>query len=430
MIMNEIIPSPTPYLCADLPEGALPSFLEQAIAIADRPEQQDMLFLSALTACSYALPHIRMLHGKPQHTYYPNLMTLIVAPPAAGKGIMNNVRRLLAPIHAKLAFYDQLATIPANCSSAAFCELLSNNDGAAFMMETEMDVLSGTWKNDYANYSYIFRQTFEHETISKARKAPGGKISYIEIPNPRLSVLLSGTFNQLQPLIVSRENGLASRFVPYIVEEVAPFDPQVFMSNDHESPDGAAAMYQLLAQDLLVRWQTLSKLDHDILWSLTDDQSQQLANLFKDGYTISFEDLQMPIALDAIIKRLAVTIKRIGLILTALRLDMSAPIPETLYCSEVDFRTLKLLAEKLIEHAGRMLFALPDEDSPLQAGISDFDSKSAQLLELLPEQFTKAEATEAGKQLKMADRTVKEHITAMCANKQIVRTNKGQYQKV
>ena len=27
-------------------------------------------------------------------------------------------------------------------------------------METEMDVLSGTWKNDYSNYSYIFRQTF------------------------------------------------------------------------------------------------------------------------------------------------------------------------------------------------------------------------------------------------------------------------------
>ena len=251
--MNELTLSATPYLCADIPDGALPAFLEQAIAVADRPEQQDMLFLSALTACSYALPHMRMLHGKPQHTYYPNLMTLIVAPPAAGKGIMNNVRRLLAPIHAKLAFYDQLATIPANCSSAAFCELLSNNDGTAFMMETEMDVLSGTWKNDYANYSYIFRQTFEHETITRARKAPGGGISYIEIPNPRLSVLLSGTFNQLQPLIVSRENGLASRFMPYIVEDIAPFDPQVFMANDHESADGVAAVYQLLANDLFVR---------------------------------------------------------------------------------------------------------------------------------------------------------------------------------
>ncbi len=427
--MPDIIPSPTPYLCADIPEGALPTFLEQAIAIADRPEQ-DMLFLSALTACSYALPHMRMLHGKPQHTYYPNLMTLIVAPPAAGKGIMNNVRRLLAPIHAKLAFFDQLATIPANCSSAAFCELLSNNDGAAFMMETEMDVLSGTWKNDYANYSYIFRQTFEHETISKARKAPGGGISYIEIPNPRLSVLLSGTFNQLQPLIVSRENGLASRFVPYIVEDIAPFDPQVFMSNDHESPDGAAAMYQLLAQDLLVRWQTLSALDHDILWALTDEQSQQLANLFKDSYTISFEDLQMPIALDAIIKRLAVTIKRIGLILTALRLDMSTPIPDTIYCSDNDFRILALLAEKLLEHAGRMLLALPDEDTPLQAKLSDAENNALQLLSLLPDKFTKSDAVEAGKQLHVTDRTIKRYLASLCENKRIARTDRGQYQKI
>ncbi len=27
--MPDIIPSPTPYLCADIPEGALPTFLEQ-----------------------------------------------------------------------------------------------------------------------------------------------------------------------------------------------------------------------------------------------------------------------------------------------------------------------------------------------------------------------------------------------------------------
>ena len=70
----------TPYL----KEGQLPTFLEQAISIAPEGEMRDMLLLSVLTNCGYALPCMRTYHGKPRHTYGPEMMTLVLAPAASG----------------------------------------------------------------------------------------------------------------------------------------------------------------------------------------------------------------------------------------------------------------------------------------------------------------------------------------------------------
>lgn len=77
------------YLTTELEHGQLPLFLEKAISVAELPTQQDMLLLGTLTTASFALPHVRILHGNPQHSYSPALMTLVVAPPAAGKGVLN-----------------------------------------------------------------------------------------------------------------------------------------------------------------------------------------------------------------------------------------------------------------------------------------------------------------------------------------------------
>ena len=352
---------------------------------------------------------------------------------------------------------NRQATIPANCSSAAFTELLANNLGSAFMMETEMDVLSATWKNDYSNYSYLFRQAFEHETISRARKAPGGAgVNYIEVPNPRLSVLLSGTYNQLKPLIVSRENGLASRFISYVVEDVAPFDRQVFENGDHLLPNGVQAVYDQLAQDLLARWQLLSALDHDILWSLTDEQSAILGDLFEDAENLLFEGLKMPVSFAANFKRLAVSIKRIGIILSALRLDIlnSSPkvgevparaeeyeassgkepsnpsAPSVLYCSDDDFHTLVTLAEKLLRHAARVALALPEEDNPLQATIRQRNTKASTLLSLLPNKFTTAQAVAIAQNNGIAERTAKQRLTDAVKTGLLRHSQKGKYSKV
>ena len=59
------------YLTTELEHGQLPLFLEKAISVAELPTQQDMLLLGTLTTASFALPHVRILHGNPQHSYSP-----------------------------------------------------------------------------------------------------------------------------------------------------------------------------------------------------------------------------------------------------------------------------------------------------------------------------------------------------------------------
>ena len=449
------VPTDDLYITPNLQPGQLPEQLQRAISVADEPSQRDMLLLGTLTAVSYALPRVRILHGQPQHSYYPNLMSLVVAPPAAGKGVLNYTHRLMAPIQDKLRQLGMTAIIPANSSSAAFLDLLALNNGTGLMVETEMDVLSQIWHSDYGNYSYLFRQAFEHETLRRARKAGGGKLSYTEIPNPRLSAILSGTPNQLKPLLVSRDNGLASRFIPYMVEDITPFDRRALLNGDHLDANGALNVFDELGHELLRRFNSLAQLDHDILWSLTGEQSEQLADLFDDGYRLALEEMHLPTSFDATVKRLAVIIKRIGAILTLLRMEIpeteenpnsctftlstkaaNAPeraLPEVLYCSDTDFHTLVTLSEKLLRHAALMTLLLPeDSESPLPAQIKSESGmeRTKDLLALLPEKFTFAEATKCGEQIEMIERMVSEYLKRAIVAKQIVRTSRGKYQKV
>ena len=76
-------------ITSHLRPGQLPWQVEKAISIAPEGEVRDMLLLSVLTNSAYAMPAMRMYHGFPRHVYGPELMTMVLAPAASGKGIMN-----------------------------------------------------------------------------------------------------------------------------------------------------------------------------------------------------------------------------------------------------------------------------------------------------------------------------------------------------
>lgn len=91
------------YLTTQLTNSDLPRLLRDGTAVAQVPSQADMLLLSLLTTAGYAMPHYYMRSGKPARRYEPSLMTLVVAPPASGKGIMTLSRRLLQPLQGRFA---------------------------------------------------------------------------------------------------------------------------------------------------------------------------------------------------------------------------------------------------------------------------------------------------------------------------------------
>lgn len=433
------VPSDERYICTDIHQGQLPRFLEEAVCVSDLPQQQDMLLLGTLTAYSYALPHIKMLHDNGGRVYYPNLMTLIVAPAASGKGIMNNARLLIEPIDYLLRGIGMRATLATDVTAATFFESLGECGGNAFMMATEMDVLAKAWKKDYSDYSTLFRQAYEHEPFSRERYRGKHKVR-LEIEQPQLSVLLSGTPNQLKPLIGSGENGLASRFLPYIVNDVMLFDKRVLQNGARYSETSAKVVYERLGKELCARWEWLSQQDHDCIWTLTDQQAQVLGDLVLDAEMVMLEHINslqlsnpepMIKAVVAMTNRMVVTLKRIGLILSAMRLE-PCTLPETLYCSEDDFRTMILLGEKFLRHGFEMTRLLMDGEKPGEMTVrtrSDAADRRDDLLAALPDTFTTEQALQIAEGLSISRITFFRYLKVLTTQGQLKRCSAGKYTK-
>ena len=225
---------------------SLPDILKDGTKAFTERRKRDVFFTTALCIISGCLPKVKGIYS--HETIYPHLFCFIIAPPASGKGVLKNAKRLGDMIHqAKREEskkmqeqYDldneeyktymrskkkdapkmekpqepqsKLLFIPADCSQAMMIQLLNENDGQGIICETEADAMGNAQKQDWGSYSHVMRGAFHHEKISVARKT---NKELLEIDEPRLAVVLSGTPNQVPKLIASAEDGLFSRFMFY-----------------------------------------------------------------------------------------------------------------------------------------------------------------------------------------------------------------------
>ncbi len=406
----------TPHLTA----GQLPTFLEQALSVAPAGEMRDMLLLSLLTNCAYALPAMRMLHGRPHHTYSPELLTMIVAPAASGKGIMNYGRLLLQAIEGK---NGKQVYIPANSSASALIKVMDEYDGRGIVFATEMDTLTQTLRAAYGQFGDLIRCIFEHETVSQLRRQNN---EFIEIRSPRIAMLLSGTPNQVSPLLRNRENGLMSRFACYVVNNPMDFDDHVWDVEEEGNIPHESMLYDRLATELGDRYLWMEEAEHECYFYLTNAQLKTIKRMFRseyDTYSAEFGDL-----FDASLKRMPVIMKRIGMILAGLRLDMSQPLPERVVCSEEDFQTMLLIGHKLLMHAA-MVFQMMPELKATPMGEIGGNMLQRQFFQMLPTDFTKQDAVKQAEVLGISVDTMKRWLTKYTQSNDIQRIEQGKYRK-
>ena len=421
----------TPHLT----EGQLPTLLEQAAAVVPAGETRDMLLLSLLTNCGYALPAMRMLHGRPHHTYSPELLTMIIAPAASGKGIMNYGRLLLQAIegstprdHASRrgprCNNGKQVYIPANSSASALIKVMDEYEGRGIVFATEMDTLTQTLRAAYGHFGDLVRCIFEHETVSQLRRQNN---DFIEIRNPRIAMLLSGTPNQVAPLLRNRENGLMSRFGCYVVNSRMDFDDNVWDVEEEGNTPSEAVLYDRLATELGDRYLWMETAGHECYFYLTDAQLKTIKRMFRseyDTYSQEFGDL-----FDASLKRMPVIMKRIGMILTGLRLDMTKPLPERVVCSEEDFQTMLLIGHKLLMHAA-MVFQMMPELKATPVGEIGGNMLQKQFFQMLPTDFTKQDAVKQAEVLGVNVRTMERWLVKLIQSSNIQHVAHGEYHKV
>ena len=407
-------------ITSHLRQGQLPWQIERAISIAPEGEMRDMLLLSVLTNSAYALPVMRMYHGLPHHVYGPELMTMVLAPAASGKGIMNYGKQLLQGIENE---HGEFIYLPANTSSAALMSYLKRLKGRGIMMATEIDTLSKALDSTTGGFSDTLRCMFEHETISKLRK---NQEELIEIPDPHFSILISGTFNQLKPLIKSRENGLMSRFASYVVKQIQDFDDRVWLDAEEGAVPQEVVLYEQLTKEISQRYAWMKKSKHYCYFYLTDAQRKSITRMFRAMY-----DTLRPAfgnEFDSILKRMPVIMKRIGMILTGFRLDMNQPMPERVVCSEDDFDTLLLIGHKLLLHAAMMFQMLPQSKDAAPGEIGH-NLVQKQFFQMLTTDFNKQDAIRQEEVLGVSVKSLERWLLKFVQSNDLQHISHGLYRK-
>ena len=353
-----------------------------------------------------------LYHGRET---YPNLYCLILAPAASGKSVMNYARMLGEAYEASLqkkyreekkeynralkagkedpkAPSRELFFIPANSSSSRVIQHLKEGQGSGLICETEADTLGNVLKQDWGGYSDILRKAYSGEAISQSRQTED---AYIHMAKTRLSVLMTGTLNQLFQLIPSAENGLFSRFLFYTYQL-----PPVWQDVSPEAQNVNLTAYfketSKEVKQMIEYWKEV-----DLKFELTKAQWVKLNKTFS-------KILLKQVAIygsgaDAIVKRYGNALFRIAMILTACR-DYEKEERETrLICTDTDFEIATELVKVYLEHALLILERLPREEKVRR---NKLPNHKRLFFEALPKSFKRKEAIALGLKYEMKPRTV------------------------
>lgn len=430
---------------------SLPDFLKKIVSISNSEADSDILLLGTLTVLSACMPHIRGVYDR--RTVYPNLFLFVTARASSGKGRLNLCRHLVEPIHDrlreineaevmeykhKLAEYNaagkkkvdmekpeeppmRMLFIPANSSATAVYQVLNDNGGEGLMFETEGDTLANTFGSDYGNYSDGFRKAFHHETISYIRRKDR---EYVNIKQPKLSTLLTGTPRQILNLISDAENGLFSRFAFYYLDTKLVWN-NVFANSGNETLED---YFQTLGKEYQDFFNIL-KATTDITFYFTAEQEADFNATFDEWQQTYVETCGEEFV--ATVRRLGVIMYRIAMCLSALRIMEDGNFEDTLCCMDEDYRTAKTIADVLIQHDARVFHTLANTTAaPRTASAAQRQSAHMKFFEALPDEFDRKTYADIATQMGLNPKSMDRVIRKWCEDGKLENPAHGKYTKV
>lgn len=385
----------------------LPESVQQMLSLASTPEEQDIILMATLAAASACVPNLYFTYGPTGKKYYANLQCFILAAAASGKGIANQALEMVRVIDEQ---YPML--IAGDSTLAAFYKTLEEQGGAGYLHESEGSVITDIWKTSAANYNTALRKAAEHEPISRNRVKGAS-----EIRNPRLSMLLTGTFKQYRALVSSVENGYFSRLLTVVIRGTNGFDKRYVSTKGRQS-----AIPKLVGQRLLRTYETFMNAG-EREWSLTENQKERLGEHLETEYGTLIGLLGENF--HSAVIRMAVQIERMAMVLSAMRgnmpesdsgsmdggipafnagsMDKVSRLPDgtrdetegdkdrprlvdTIYCSDEDYETAEIIGNKMLLHMAAAYRMIDGDAQDVVPDIKPLDQRTI-LLAALPEEY-------------------------------------------
>jgi hypothetical protein len=402
---------------------------------------RDVVLMSSLITLSACFPNVSGIYNEDQ--CFSNLYGIILGPPASGKGYAKFAIQLANRFHeyllcglrdehgiidmAKIETNNGMKEgknadekesrtkrfyISANSSTAAlFEDLRKSGDTGCLMFDSEIDIASSITKQDWGKmFSEVLRKCFHHERLSSSRKMDG----YFDIVNPKLSVLLTGTSNQLPGFIRSIGDGLFSRFLFYKVE-TEPIWKDVSYKGGITLKDHFAKLSDKVFEMILYY------LKMDFEFNLSATQFSEFNEKF--GAELRRINSEYGEEAQSIVKRMGFITFKISMILTVLRSFGIDSGNKKLICSDVDFRLAIEFYSTFIQHS---LSIFKELQAPWFKRESE---KKENFYQALPDEFKRKQAIEIGKELGISERTA-DDILRKWIGKRLNYPDIGHYQKV
>ena len=420
----------------------LPPTLKEACNVF-KGRERDVFFTSALSIISGGLHNVSGLYAN--NKVFPNLFSIIIAPPASGKGVMKYSKQLgdcyhdfllnqsreelkeykkekrVFDLKVKKAKTDQaiealkepeepkvkMFFIPGDTSSSMIIKHLEDNEGMGCICETEADALTNALKQEWGGFSNIIRKGFQAEVISQSRKT---NLQYSEIKQPKFSLALTGTPNQLDLLMTSVQDGLFSRclFYSFNVEPKwkTTYTSGLIRSNEEIFEDYSA--------DLCDKF----KSNTNQKFSMTKEQGVKLDNTFEEllRHNTALYDENIT----GIVYRLGLMCFKIAMTLSAIRCNNTE-----ITCSDDDFDTsMCLVKDVYLIHGTNMLNRLTKNSKRLNTTQTTLynwiETKGI---------FKRAEILEEAKVLGIKDRTLSDILKRFTDFELIEKVSFGVYRR-
>ena len=282
--------------------------------------------------------------------------------------------------------------IPANSSSSAFIQALSDNDFKGIIFETEADTLSATLKQDWGNFSDVLRKAFHHESTNMFRRKDN---EYIEVEDPHLAMALSGTPKQVHNMMPDVENGLFSRFLYYAFEDYSDFK-NPFISHQQVN---YTEFFEEQGNRIFELYQILQNQPEPLQFRFTADQGE----IFTKEFDKIYKRNRMLLGNDfnANSRRLGLITFRIAMAFRALRILEDGDYSTPLICNETDFQTAIQIVFTLEKHAIAVFQNLPN---------NQLKGIKLKFYNALPNNFNRQEYLAVARELEIKDKTAEKYI--------------------
>ena len=415
----------------------LPESLQQMLSLASTPEEQDIILMSTLAAASACVPNLYFHYGPTGKKYYANLQCFILAAAASGKGIANQALEMVRVIDEQ---YPLL--IAGDSTLAAFYKALEAQNGCGYLHESEGSVITDIWKAGAANYNTALRKAAEHEPISRNR-CKGAS----EIKNPRLSMLLTGTFGQYRALVPSVENGYFSRLLTVVIRGTNGFDKRYVAFKGTQS-----AIPKIVGNRLLRTYESLLSAPEQE-WTLTDAQKARLGEHLETEYGTLIGLLGENF--HSAVIRMAVQIERIAMILTAMRGDSNltsrahnkesgesnspekeersrilfGKTNEAFVCADRDYEAAEVIGNKMLLHMAAAYRMIDGDAQDVVPDIKPIDQRKV-LFEQLKSIFERKELIKEAKTQGISERTAERWNDKWQEEGIVIKLEHGRYRKV